>query len=173
MNKGKEPDIKELIAESIALEANIAKLYLFFSKSLPSHSNFWKKFHQEEKSHASLIKSGEKVLLEKGLFPSEVLSRNIHSLRTMNGIVLRVIDFCRKSRPSMEYALSYAILIEESAGEKNFQNAFKSKPKSFGFELFSMMNRNFIDHALRMRSYAKQKRIKLYHAIIRSVDLPI
>lgn len=171
--KDDDIDIYRLISESIALELHISELYSLFSSIFPDHSIFWQTLSQEEKNHASLIKSGEKVLLEKGLFPLDVISKNLDSLVKMNSVVTRILKYCKESRPSIEYAVSYAVLIEESAGEKNFQNAFEDKPESFGFALFSELNKNCKDHASRIRNYAEKKNIRIYSAILRSLDLPI
>ena len=155
MEKQGNFNLQRLIDESINLEHNVSELYLYFSKIFPDHAPFWKKLSDEEINHANLIKFAKQELAEYGLFPFEILTKNIDILlETINDISQFIT-----SHPSVESAFAFATKIEESAAEMHFQNTVKAKPKSLELKLFTELCGNDKDHASRIRKYAKAKGI--------------
>jgi hypothetical protein len=72
--------LAQLIDESIKLELNISKIYMFFCNTFSEDSEFWRKLALEEKNHADIIKNGKGRFLLPGQFPSELLVSSVQTL---------------------------------------------------------------------------------------------
>lgn len=149
----------QLIGEAIKLELNMAELYLSFHNRFPEDAEFWRKIAVEEKYHAALLKSGEQVFLDSGVFPSELVSISIESLITANDLLKHIFkeDVDHLSRAA---ALNLALKLEESAGEKHFQHAIQqAEHPTKGIKLLQSLNEDDRSHADKIRSYMLQNGI--------------
>lgn len=156
----KEPLI-ELMNESIKLEFHLADLYLIFSKALPGDCAFWYQLHMEEINHASIIQSAREAWLSGRNPPLEILCPNVEELIELNKKVASLLEQYRENHPSRETAFNLALDLEESPGEAHLQNAMDQPPSSPLMELFQMLNGDGKKHASRIRTYMRDKGIRI------------
>ena len=155
MNK----QLPQIVEESIKLELNVAKLYEFYSTAFPENIHFWKELALEEETHANLIKSLRNVLLPFNKFPSEILSSSLQDLIEVNNKLLSLLKEYNNKPPSKESAFSFAIALEESAGEIHFQHAMNKSSDTEAIKVFQRLVKDDKDHAERIRSYMKYEGI--------------
>jgi len=150
-----------LFDESIQLELNVAELYRIFYDAYPEDSDFWWQLILEENNHAALIKAGRDKFFPKGLFPEEVMAPSLGSVQEINAELSAMLKKYQAIPPSREDAFNIAIYIEESAGEKHFQEFMSKSSGSDIDKLFQKLNSNNKDHAERLYSYMKSHDIVL------------
>ena len=146
--------LPEIIEESIKLELNVSRLYDFFSVIFPEDADLWQLLSNEEKNHASLLKTSKDVLLSCVEFPDEVLAPTLVELNTTNDHIISLLKEFNDNPPSRESALNSAISLEESAGEMHFQQGMDKRPTPNNFlKIFQDLNKYDMDHAKRIREY--------------------
>jgi len=150
-----EQDIFQIVDEAIALELNVAELYLHFHHQFPDDSAFWWQLAVEEKNHAAMLRSGREHLIKAGLFPFGIVSGELNPLVEANKRLAVLLAETKKRTPSREEAFRLAIRLEESAGEIHFETFMKMTPKTSAEQMFQSLNRDDKDHARRIRAYAK------------------
>lgn len=155
-----EKDILTIVDEAIALELNVAELYLRFHHQFPDDAMFWWQLAVEEKNHAALLRSGRECLIVKaGLFPSGIVSSALSPLVEANKSLAILLAETKERIPSREEAFRLAIRLEESAGEIHFETFMKMTPKTTAEQMFQSLNQDDKDHARRLREYAQGKGI--------------
>ncbi len=152
--------LSQLIDESIKLELNVSKIYMFFCNTFPEDSAFWRKLVLEEKNHADLIKSGKGTFLLPDQFPSELLVSSVQTLCKTNNKLISLLKEYNEKPPSRESAFNIALNIEKSAGELHFQLAMEKSPTSSIMEVLQVLNKDCKDHANRILAYMKDKGIE-------------
>lgn len=149
MNK----ELSFLLEEFIKLENNTAALYSIFSNTFPEDANFWWELAIEEKHHASLLRSGKDKFASKGLFPTKLISSSLESLEVANKRLAALIEKYGVIPPSREAAFSIATKLEQSAGERDFQEFMDKTSESKIDKIFQKLNYDEKDHVTRLRSY--------------------
>ncbi len=152
--------LAQLIDESIKLELNVSKIYMFFCNTFPEDSEFWRKLVLEEKNHAYLIKSGKGTFLLPHQFPSELLVSSVQTLCETNNKLISLLKKYNEKPPSRESAFNIALNIEKSAGELHFQLAMETSPTSSIMEVLQVLNKDCKDHADRILAYMSDKGIE-------------
>ena len=150
----------QLIDESIKLELNASKIYMFFCNTFPEDSGFWRKLVLEEENHADLIKSGKGTFLLPGQFPSKLLVSSVQTLCKTNNKLISLLKKYNEKPPSRESAFNIALNIEKSAGELHFQLAMEKSPTSSIMEVLQILNKDCKDHANRILAYMNDKGIE-------------
>lgn len=157
MNK----ELSLLFDESIQLELNIAELYKIFCAAFPEDADFWWKLILEEKNHASLLQSGKDRFAPKGLFPKELILSSFEHLQGANKKLVTLIKRYRATPSPREATFNIALSLEQSLGEKQFQEFMdKSSEKSLD-KIFQKLNSDNKNHAIRLHSYMKSHNINL------------
>ena len=152
--------LSQLIDESIKLELNVSKIYMFFCNTFPEDSAFWRKLALEEENHADLIKSGKGTFLLPGQFPSELLVSSVQTLCETNNKLVSLLKEYNEKPPSRESAFNIALNIEKSAGELHFQLAIETSPTSSIMEILQVLNKDCKNHANRILAYMSDKGIE-------------
>jgi ferritin len=152
--------LSQLIDESIKLELNVSKIYMFFCNTFPEDSEFWRKLVSEEKEHADLIKSGKGTFLLPGQFPSKLLAPSVQTLCKTNNKLVSLLKKYNEKPPSRESVFNTALNIEKSAGELQFQLAMEKSPTSSIMEVLQILNKGCKDHANRILAYMSDKGIE-------------
>jgi hypothetical protein len=152
--------LRQLVKETIKLELNVAKLYLSFHNRFPEDADFWWRIAIEEKHHAALLRSGEQYFLDAGEFPSELVATSLTAIINFNSELESMLKQKGEAPQSREFAFNFALQLEESAGEIQFQHAMQeTEYSSEALKLFQRLNEGDIDHADRIRSYMHQNGI--------------
>ncbi|MHC4183265.1 MAG: hypothetical protein ACYSWS_00940 [Planctomycetota bacterium] len=152
--------LSQLIAESINLELNVAKIYMFFCNTFPEDSDFWWELGLEEKNHADLIESGRSTFLLPHQFPSKLLTPSIKILYKTNNRLISLIKRHNEKLPSRESAFNIALDIEKSAGELHYQLAMEKSPTSSIMKIFQGLNKDCKNHTNRILAYMSDKGIE-------------
>ena len=76
--------LEQFIDEAIQLELNAAEIYLIFSGAIPEDANFWATLAWEEKTHASVLRTGKDIPMPMDQFPGEILPNVIQVLVDTN-----------------------------------------------------------------------------------------
>ena len=154
-----DKELSRILDETIQLELNVADLYLSFSHGFSEDKDFWLQLAVEEKNHAALLRSGKLESLNKGLFPAKVLTTNLDALIKVNKEIKALVKEHTQKPPSRGSAFEIAIKVEESTGEIDFSCFMEQAAHSPALELFSRVNSEDRDHALRLRNYMREKGI--------------
>jgi ferritin len=149
-------ELTQLINESIKLEGNVADLYMIFYEAFPEDCTFWYQLHMEEKNHASIIQSARREL------PVELLPPSLDDLLKLNARLAPLLKEYKKNPPSREIAFNVALELEESAGEAHLQDSMEQPPTSPLMELFQVLTGDDKKHASRIRTYMRDKGIKVH-----------
>jgi ferritin len=152
--------LSQLIDESIKLELNVAKIYMFFCDTFPEDSDFWRRLGLEEDDHADIIKLGRDASGLCNPFPSELLASSVQMLYKTNSKLILMLNEYNKKPPPREMAFNTALNIEKSAGELHFQLAIETSPTSGIMEVLQALNNGRKDHANRILAYMYDKRIE-------------
>jgi hypothetical protein len=155
-------ELTQLINESIKLEGNVADLYMIFYEAFPEDCAFWYQLHMEEKNHASIIQSARETWLSGRELPVELLPPSLDDLLKLNGKLGSLLEEYKNNPPSREIAFNVALELEESAGEAHFQDSMDQPPTSPLMELFQMLTGDDKKHASRIRTYMRDKGIKMH-----------
>lgn len=160
-------DLRQLIGEATRLELNIAGIYLNFHHRFPDDANFWWRLIIEEENHAALLVSGKRYFLDAGMFPAELVGASLATLRRLNGELERIIRHDKEAPMSRDAAFSLAVRLEESVGEIHFQHAMhETERPTEAIRLFQSLNKADMDHADRIRSYMRDKRLEEAQTIL-------
>ncbi len=154
--------LSKLIDESIKVELNVAKIYMFFCDTFSEDSDFWWKLGLEERNHADLIKSGKGISILTPEFPIELLVPSVEMLFETNNKLISMLKEYRKKLPSREKAFNIALDIEQSASELHFQLAMEKPHTSAIMEIFHKLNKEDKDHTDRIRTYMSDKGIETH-----------
>ncbi|MFC2093323.1 rubrerythrin family protein [Bacteroidota bacterium] len=149
-------DLPLILDEFICLELKVAEIYNFFHETFPEDKYFWWELCQEERNHASLIKSTKDVFVPLGKFPSVFLSISLNDLRESNKELYNILDKYKKVRISREDAFKIALQLENLKAEKHYQRFMEKKTSSKLDGLFQTLNNGEKDHAKRLITYMKQ-----------------
>ena len=150
-----------ILEEAIDLENNASRLYMVFHKAFAEDEEFWWKLAQEEKNHASLLRSGAEYYLPLGKFPDELLPDDFEQLSQANKMIIGIIERCITSVPSREEAFDLALRVENAAGELHFQKSMEMKTDSKILEVFQKLNEDDKDHARRITAYMQKNNIRI------------
>ena len=137
----------------------IADLYIIFQAALPDDAAFWKQMAQEERNHAAMIGGAKTAFLERGEFPTELLTQNERALESTLARVKGLIKQYGKNPPSREVTFTTALEIEGAAGELHFQHAMENQTPAMPLQVFQQLNSMDKDHARRIRSYMNANEI--------------
>ncbi len=151
--------LTQLIDESIKLELNVAEIYMVFCNTFPEDSDFWREMTSEEKSHANLIKSGRDTFLDQ--FPPRLLATSLQELCDTNKKLISLLKEHKENPPSRETAFNIALDIEQLPGELHFQLAMEKSFTSSIMKIFQELNKDYKDHASRIRTYMSDNGIKI------------
>ena len=148
-------EILDLLELSLELELKIAELYRFYSRCFSEDAAFWWKLSMEEGNHAALIKSGIQNYAPVDKYPKEMIYPVTEEWKDLLRFIDRQLDQFTKKSPDREQAVQLAIALENSAGEKHYQNAMEYPEGSRMLKLFQRLNDGDRDHAQRIRHYFK------------------
>ncbi|VGO19845.1 rubrerythrin family protein [Pontiella sulfatireligans] len=143
----------ELIDESIALELNVASIYKFFSESITHDSDFWWQLHLEEKSHATLLRSGKESFIKRGRFPRDIVADSIRDLKEANENAAAMLGQFDGARPGRREACKAAIELEQQAGESHFMKFMEKDAESALESVFQQLNRSDKGHERRIKEH--------------------
>jgi ferritin len=160
----------QVMNESIKLESHVADLYMIFSEAFPGDCAFWYQLHMEEKNHTSIIQSAREAWLSGREPPLELLAPNVDELIELNSKLASLLEEYKENPPSREIAFNLAVDLEESAGEAHLQNAMEQPPTSTLMELFQMLTGDDKKHASRIRTYMRDKGIKIHSQLAKSTS---
>ena len=74
----------QLFETAIQVELTVSNIYTLFSTIFKQDRKFWLKLANEEKNHATLLRSGLLEYWDKDLFPQELLYSDIDQLIVFN-----------------------------------------------------------------------------------------
>ena len=151
--------LSQLIEESIKIELNVAEIYMFFYNTFPEDSDFWREMALEEEGHANLIKSGRDTFLDK--FPPGLLAPSLQELCNTNKKLISLLKEYKENPPSRETAFNIALDIEQLPGELHFQLEMEKSFTSSIMKIFQELNKDYKDHANRIRTYMRDNGIKI------------
>ena len=157
-----EENPSQLIEESIKVELNVAKIYMFFCDTFSEDSDFWWKLGLEEKNHADLFEIGRGISVVKPEFPVELLAPSVEMLYEANDKLISMLKEYRKKLPSREKAFNIALDIEQLAGELHFQLAMEKPFTSTIMDIYHKLNKEDKDHADRILTYMSDKGIETH-----------
>ena len=144
-----------LIDESIKTENLMEKLYNLYSEKFPQHSKFFIQLSDEEKTHAALLSGGKKYFVPHKNFPDELLFPNLEKLQSFNSNFEEIIKIFQTTPPSIEEACGYAIKIERTGSEAEFNNAMNEVRDNKAIEIMKTLNKGFKNHAERIFRYSQ------------------
>ncbi len=156
---GMHASLTSLIDESLHLELNVSNLYFLFYNLFPQDAAFWWRLTEEEKNHASLIRSGKEYFFPLDRFPDRLIHNNVDELKAANAQVLSLIEKYKTNSPSRAEALNSALTIEASAGELHFQKFMDGKEGSAIDKIFRELNGEDEAHAKRIKTYMRKNDI--------------
>ncbi len=145
--------LSQLIDESIKLELNVAKIYMFFCDTFPEDSDFWRRLGLEEDDHADIFKLGRAASCFPHQFPSELLASSLQMLYETNSKLILMLNEYNKKPPPREMAFNTVLNIEKSVGELHFQLAIETSPTSGIMEVLQVLNNASKDHTNRILAY--------------------
>lgn len=145
--------VEALIEESIKLELNMARLYGIFAQAVEIDREFWWKLQQEEKSHASLIRTARDSFIKRGKFPSDLLADSVDDLRKSNAQIEHLIETCKAHQFTRCEACRTAVKLEQEAGELHYTKFMEKEAASAIDSVFKTLNQNDQDHANRIREH--------------------
>lgn len=154
-------ELLQLFDESIQLELNVAELYKIFYSAFPEDADFWWELVLEEKNHASLLQSGKDRFAPKGVFPKELISSSFEHLQDANKKLVTRIKKYRATPPPREATFNIALSLEQSSGEKHFQEFMDKSSGTSLDKIFQKLNSDNKNHAIRLYSYMKSHDINL------------
>lgn len=154
-------ELTQLSNEAIQLELNVSELYLLFFQLFPEDAEFWWQLSLEEKNHAVMIRSGVDFFMQAGMFPTELLTASLSSLRKANDKLISLLEQYQAVPPSREEAFNRALVTERSAGEIHFQQIMTKSPASRIVKLFQTLNEEDKNHAERIETYMKRNDIPI------------
>ena len=145
--------LEQFIDEAIQLELNAAAIYSIFSKAIPEDANFWAELSWEERSHASILKTGKDILVPQDKFPVEVLPDFVQLLIETNSWLKSLLKEFSQAMPDRQIAFEIALKIEESAGEQHFQRVMAEPSDSNIINILQELCEDDLDHMNRIRAY--------------------
>lgn len=148
-------ELTQLSEEAIQLELNVSELYFLFFELFAEDAEFWWQLSLEEKNHAALIRSGIDFFMQADLFPAELLTASLSSLRKATDKLISLRQQYQAIPPSREEAFNMALMTERSAGEIHFQQIMTKSPASRMVKLFQTLNEDDKNHAERIETYMK------------------
>jgi len=154
-------DVIQIVEESIDLELNVAALYFLFHFAFPEDAAFWWQLHGEERNHAALLSSVKKTFIPADAYPAHFLPPFLDKLKSANEELNSLIEKYKKKPPKREEAFLVALAVENSAGEKHFQEFAEKAPQSKIDEAFHNLISHDRDHIRRIREYMERKGIDL------------
>jgi hypothetical protein len=157
MNK----ELSQILDETIQLESNVSDLYLSFSHAFSEDSVFWSQLAVEEKNHAALLRTGKLESVDKEGFPAKALTSNLDALVKVNKELKAFLKKHKRKPPTRSSAFEIAIRVEESTGEIDFSCFMAQHADPLALKLFSRVNSEDRDHALRLRNYMREKGIAI------------
>ena len=151
-------NFNHLLDESSKLEMSVAALYHLFSNIFLEDQEFWTQLCLEEKHHASIIQSQRKYF-NQDLFPRKILCQNINELETMNNYLEKLIQQYKLKPPTRQEAFEISKEIEESAGEKHYQEGMEDRDPDPALKFFQELNLYDLDHVQRIEIYKRNNQI--------------
>jgi hypothetical protein len=148
-----EHDIDKILDVSIALELQVADLYLLFCHQFPHDGDFWWTLMLEEQNHAALLRSIKEVFVPRGNIPEKMLAGSYATLAQTCAHLRYWHEHYRKTAPARIRAFNLALNIESSAAELHFQRYMDRNPGNKMDEVFQQLNADDKDHARRIREY--------------------
>jgi hypothetical protein len=143
--------IFKFIDEAVMLELNMAKLYGIFAEYIDVDRAFWNRLEKEEKKHAALLQTAREFV-SFNRFPLTILPDDIGLLEKSNRLVAETIDKFIQ-HPDRDKAFSFALELEQSAGEIHFQQFMDEKVEDNITKIFHHLNQFDKDHAERIARY--------------------
>ncbi|MBN1758981.1 MAG: hypothetical protein JW863_11715 [Chitinispirillaceae bacterium] len=142
-----------LTDESIQLELLVSELYLDFYNLFPDDAKFWWRLVEEERNHASLIRSALEYFDPIDQFPDKLISHSLSVLKESNGKLRDLITKFRNSPPKRAEAFNCAFKLERTAGELHFQKFLNDRELNVVEKIFQKLNGDDGEHADRIREY--------------------
>jgi hypothetical protein len=148
--------IEELFDESIKLEKNMSELYSLYAKLFEDDGEFWSQLKTEEDAHAAILTalSGIYVPLER--HPDELLTQDLGILKDSNEGISATIGRYREQPPDKREAYGFAVELEKSAGELQYQKAISMSTESRELQGIQKVNADCRDHAARICERIKE-----------------
>jgi hypothetical protein len=146
-----EKSLHRFVDEAIKLELNMAKLYGIFSEYIDIDRSFWNRLEAEEKNHAALLKTA-KEFIDLNRLPSNLVTDDIDSLIEGNEMIEDAIDKFILN-PDRESTFKFALDLEKSAGELEFQRFMETDSEDKLTQTFQRLNRFDKDHSERILQY--------------------
>lgn len=155
--------LEQFIDEAIELELNAAAIYAIFSKAIPEDANFWAGLAWEERSHASILKTGKDVLVPRDQFPVAILPDFVQLLVETNRWLRSLMEEFSQAGPDRQTAFGIALKIEESAGEQHFQRVMAAPTDSKIITILQELCEEDLHHMDRIRAYMQDAGIVGQH----------
>ncbi len=157
MDFDRKQSLRALIEESIQVELNTAKLYWIFNRSYPEDSSLWWVLSEEEKNHASILRSGLEIFLPAGIFPEELVCPSLEEIHNANERLVGLIQKYEIAPPARQETFQIALDIEQAVGEAHFQQFMEKEPVTSVIRIFQRLNQEEKDHAERIRTYRQKQ----------------
>jgi len=154
-------NLADLIEESIELELNAAGLYALFHFAFPDDAAFWWQLHQEERNHASLLRSIKDTFLPISVYPDALVLPSLEQLKKSNEKLRHMLEKFRTKPPSREDSFHIAMEVETSAGEIHFQRFAEKMHENKIDQIFSQLVKDDKDHLQRIQQYMIDRNIKM------------
>lgn len=145
--------LEQFIDEAIQLELNAAEIYTIFAAAIPEDANFWSTLAWEERSHASILKTGKDVLVPRDQFPLQVLPDFVQLLIETNSWLRSLVKKFSQVGPDRKAAFDIALKIEKSAGEQHFQRVMEAPSESKIIKILQELCENDLHHLNRICEY--------------------
>lgn len=161
-NNDAQSNLDRIINVSINLELAVSEIYFIFYRLFPEDADFWWQLVEEEKNHASLLRSGKEYFKPINKFPDKLVTQNLAELEAVNEHLMSLISEFSETPPDRITAFTTALLLEQNAGELHYQMFMANDvPKTAIDDIFIKLNRDDTDHARRLRDYMSTQGIPL------------
>lgn len=149
----KQNRLNQLIDESIQLELNAAELYHLFAETIPDDADFWMQISNEEKHHASLLRSAKESFVRQGNFPLDLVVDSIELLILGNMKLKTLILKFKAFPPTQIEACETALALERDVGESHYTQFMDKNSKNAIDRIFQTLNKGDKAHERRISAH--------------------
>ena len=155
----KEHLVQIFIDEASQLEILVSDLYTIFEHSFAEDKDFWHQLVDEEKNHATIIRSIKHNPGWSQEFVSSFAPNLLQEILQTKELVSSLIVKFSEKEPDRKTAFSTAIMVEKSAGEIAYQNFMSQQADSWILMALQKLNEYDQDHIDRLGQYVKENEI--------------
>jgi len=148
--------MNEGLAQLIAIEEGMERLYRLFCSKFPEHREFFSQLADEEQRHAGVLKELLTLPAQEIAQAINLISRRVDEFEQVNQLLAREHRGFEELPKTVIEGLELAFKLEESAGELHYQFVVTTEVKNRALEKIRGLTGADRDHAQRVRSYLKE-----------------